>query len=110
MKATGSPRWYILKDKTPVPISNVVEWAMWFQLADADGSRVVGNWTFGDTHISTVFLGIDHQFGGGPPMLFETMIFGGTQAGYQARYSTWDEAQEGHMEICQQLARRKATP
>jgi len=47
-------------------------------------------------HVSTVFLGLDHSFGEGPPLLFETMIFGGPEDGYQDRYSTWDEAIEGH--------------
>ena len=50
----------------------------------------------GDISISTVFLVIDHSFGGGPPILFETMIFGGDHDGYQDRYATWEEAEEGH--------------
>jgi hypothetical protein len=46
--------------------------------------------------ISTAFLGIDHNYGDGPPILFETMIFGGDHDGYQDRYYTWNEAIEGH--------------
>lgn len=48
--------------------------------------------------VSTVFLGMNHNFGHGPPLIFETMIFGGSEDGWQARYSTWDEAVEGHAE------------
>jgi hypothetical protein len=46
--------------------------------------------------VSTVFLGLDHQWGDGPPLVFETMIFGGEHDQYQERYSTWDEAEAGH--------------
>jgi hypothetical protein len=47
--------------------------------------------------VSTVFLEIDHNFSPeGPPILFETMVFGGPLDGEQERYVTWDEAVEGH--------------
>ena len=49
-----------------------------------------------EVRISTVFLVIDHSFGDGPPLLFETMIFGGTYDEYQERYTTWDDAVDGH--------------
>ena len=52
----------------------------------------------GEAHVSTVFMAIDHQFGDGPPLLFETMIFGGDSSDHQQRYPTWDEAAEGHDE------------
>jgi hypothetical protein len=52
----------------------------------------------GDILVSTVFLGINHAFGDGPPILFETMIFGGVHDGYQARYQTWQQALSGHDE------------
>lgn len=52
----------------------------------------------GDCRVSTVFLVVDHNLtGSGPPHLFETMIFGGEKDGYQARCSTWDEAQAHHV-------------
>ena len=60
----------------------------------------------GPVHISTVFLGIDHRhFGDGPPLLFETMIFGGTLDHFQNRCSTWDEAEAMHAEAVE-LVRR----
>ena len=48
--------------------------------------------------VSTVFLGFDHGFldDNGPPILFETMIFGGKHDQYQERYTTWDDAVAGH--------------
>ncbi len=50
----------------------------------------------GETDISTVFLSIDHQFGDGPPILFETLVFGGDLDGEMDRYSTWEAAERGH--------------
>lgn len=85
---------YILDGKTPVR-ADLMTWARWFEKADT--ARIVAKTTIDDADISTVFLGLDHRFGGdGPPLVFETMIFGGPHDGYQERYSTWDEAEAGH--------------
>lgn len=46
--------------------------------------------------ISTVYLGLNHAFDEGPPLIFETMIFGGAHNEDQWRYSTEADAQEGH--------------
>lgn len=49
--------------------------------------------------VSTVFMGLDHRFGDdGPPLIFETMVFGGDEevGGYQERYSTEKDAIYGH--------------
>lgn len=53
----------------------------------------------GAVDVSTVFLGLDHQFGEGPPLLFETMVFGGPLDEEQRRYTTWAEAEAGHAEM-----------
>lgn len=51
-----------------------------------------------DIKVSTVFLGIDHRFGmAGPPILFETMVFGGLLDQEQMRYATMVEARAGHV-------------
>ena len=50
----------------------------------------------GNIEISTVFLGLDHSFGGKKPLLFETMIFGGKLDQEQERYTTWEQAEKGH--------------
>ena len=46
--------------------------------------------------ISTVFLGVNHSFDDGPPMLFETMVFGGKFDGKQTRCATWKQAEKMH--------------
>ena len=87
MKTKGK---YILKDKKPVEETDLLKWAEWFETAD----RVVAKTKIGEQEVSTVFLGLDHSFWGGKPLLFETMIF--PECEYQERYSTWEEAEEGH--------------
>ena len=82
---------FILKGHMAVP-ANLMTWARWFETAD----RKVANDRIGDIRVSTVFLGVDHNFDGGPPLLFETMIFGGPHDEYQEWYSTWEEAEAGH--------------
>jgi hypothetical protein len=62
--------------------------------------RIVEKTLKNGSEISTVFLCIDHNFGGeGPPIVFETMIFGGPLDGLQFRCCTWDEAVEQHKKI-----------
>ena len=51
--------------------------------------RKVANDEVGNYRVSTVCLVIDHNWGGGPPLIFETMIFGdGPLDKWQRRYST----------------------
>lgn len=88
---------YILKGKTPVRCDSVMEWAEWFHKAN----RKVATDTVGDVTVSTVFLALDHNYGSdGSPVLFETMVFGGVHDQMCRRYSTWDEAAEGHKVAC----------
>lgn len=82
---------YILDGKTPIA-TDLMTWAGWYETAD----RIVAKDDFGDMRISTVFLGLNHNYDDGPPLLFETMIFGGPHDDYQERYATWDEAEAGH--------------
>ena len=46
--------------------------------------------------MSTVFLGLDHNFGGGTPILWETLVFGGPLDGEMSRYETRLQAMQGH--------------
>lgn len=50
-------------------------------------------------HVSTVWLGLDHGHDGGDPVIFETMIFEGRFDGFCQRYSTYQEAVEGHWKV-----------
>lgn len=87
---------YILIGQSPVVEPDLLKWAEWFEHAD----RIVQQTDVGPYVVSTVFLGIDHQFGKGPPMLFETMVFiDGAAEDFQRRCSTWLEAEAQHAEV-----------
>ena len=59
-------------------------------------NEIVGRDEIGDILVSTIWLGMNHQWGAGPPLIFETMIFGGEHDQWQERYSTRAEAEAGH--------------
>lgn len=60
-------------------------------------NRTVNRTDVRGSTVSTVFLVIDHSFSNtGPPILFETMVFGGPLDGEQERCATWAEAQAMH--------------
>ena len=86
---------YILDGHTPVRCDDIMAWTQWFEQGD-DVRRVGLDENDGGVRVSTVFLGLDHGFGRGEPVLFETMVFGGSHDGDQKRYATWDEAVAGH--------------
>lgn len=113
---------YILDDNgNPVKCNNVLTFAMW--LEKSGSQRVVGQHTVGDYFISTVFLGLDHNFSDtGPPILYETMAFSSelqekeflgkkikmmleitdvdeSEENSQWRFSTKKEAKEWHYKV-----------
>lgn len=80
-------------DGEPVKVDDLMVWAEWFESAN----RQVASDSVGDVIVSTVFLGLDHNWNnGGDPVLWETMIFGGSHDGYCDRYSSRAEALAGH--------------
>jgi hypothetical protein len=55
--------------------------------------------------VSTVWLGINHSYWGGPPLIFETMVFCHFDhecdwLHEQCRYSTKEQALRGHAVMC----------
>lgn len=82
---------YRLVGKLAVPEPNLREWSKVF-----GENRHVGDTKIGGVRISTVFLGLDHSHGHGPPLLFETMVFRGGDGDETERYSSWAEAEAGH--------------
>jgi len=93
---------FILDGHKVVP-TDLDTWSRWFQRAN----RKVASDHIGDILISTVFLGLDHSYGSGPPLLFETMIFGGPHDQYQERYTTWEEAEAGHAKALEIVKEQK---
>jgi hypothetical protein len=66
---------YILDDHgNPKPCDNLIRWGEWF----GTHKRIVKQEKVGGSEVSTVFLGLDHNFSDeGPPVVWETMVFGG---------------------------------
>ena len=93
---------YILEGKVAVRCDDLLAWGAWLENA----VRHVADDTIGDVRISTVFLGLDHNWNpGGPPLLFETMIFGGDHDGDCERCSTWEQAEEQHRKAVDLVAK-----
>ena len=92
----SEPKYYILdEDHKPVVVDALV-WGKWF---GDHRKRRVAYTKVGERFVSTVFLGLDHNYDDeGPPILFETMIFEGDDGGDMWRYATWEEAEKGHAE------------
>jgi|SRR5882724_11404959 len=87
-------RHYILEGHKAVLLDDLLGWARWFETAEL---HVAHTQVTPNIRVSTVFLGVDHNFAGlGCPIIFETMVFGGPLDGEQERYSTWEEAESGH--------------
>jgi hypothetical protein len=86
--------WYILdKDNKPVK-STIIQHSEWIE-ANPE-RKAVKQEHIGDIFISTVFLGLDHSWNSDIPVLWETMIFGGEHDQYQDRYTSYEDALEGH--------------
>lgn len=93
--------------RTPVHEPDGVAWSRWFETS-GEARRVARTEIAGLGSISTVFLGIDHAFREGRPVLFETMSFLGGDDGeaFFARYHTWAEAEAGHAAIVREALRQ----
>lgn len=90
---------YVLDERgTPVLEPDLMTWARWMEDFYFDQRRVART-EVGDVHVSTVFLGADYNWSGGPPILYETMIFGGEYDQYQRRHHTRAEAVASHDQI-----------
>lgn len=81
------------------------------QISPERGSRLAENFSYkkvkstnlpGGKWVSTVWLGMDHAFGSGAPLIFETMVFP-SESDFTdldcRRYSTEEEAVTGHDEM-----------
>ncbi len=102
---------YIL-DASGIPVAepDILKWARWQESVsecDSDGKhgRHIGRTLVNGVVVSTVFLGLDHNFSDvGPPVLWETMIYREALEGehdrswldYQERYTSKADAIAGH--------------
>lgn len=103
---------YILHGTQPMLEPDRYRWSQWMKHADR---QVAHTEVCEGIEVSTVFLGLNHQHGEGPPLVFETLpfrhcspplvLYGGTTLdresldAFMERYSTWTEAEEGHARV-----------
>ena len=77
------------------------QWGMLHSLMEY---KAVAQTTVGHYWISTVWLGLDHSFGEGPPVIFETMVFRSEESDLECqRYATEAEAIAGHLRMVRQV-------
>jgi hypothetical protein len=100
--------YYVLDANGEPAVVDLDNWGAWFDDADARivmQTRIAKGravecrpraWGRGGVVVSTVFLAIDHAHDLGPPVLWETMIFGGLMDGDQWRYRSRLDALTGH--------------
>lgn len=93
-------------DRQGKQITDLLQWAKLFERGDYKRVAVTtlpdGKW------ISTVWLGLDHSFGSGPPLIFETMVFPSKDDMGDLdcdRYSTEEEALEGHQRMVEKWSK-----
>ncbi len=93
------PGHFILDDQNNIVSTDLLTWGCWLQ-KNMERRRVGRTKISDDVRVSTVFIGLDHNFEPtGPPLLFETMVFGGEHDGMQERYCTLEEAKKGHDDV-----------
>lgn len=84
------------------PEDDVIAWGKWFQVHGSERRVALDEW---DGHfVSTVFLGLDHQFGDGPPLLWETYADGDIIE----RYASKAGAMMGHKRVVDLLKEKDA--
>jgi hypothetical protein len=94
MKVSLARNYILDENNRPVVCENILEWSRWME-----NNKFIKQTKTDSYFVSTVFLGIDHNWSGkGPPVLFECMIFADDDWVDLAcqRYCTYDEALEDH--------------
>ncbi len=93
---------YILDENKNATPANFMDWANFFEKTE---NRIVNQEEIKEHQVSTVFLGLDHNWNpkSNVPLIFETMVFEPNSYSeiYCTRYSTWNEAEEGHKKAVQ---------
>lgn len=100
-------------DRAGVPMDDVMSWAESFDHANrrVGFTTVTGGNPPRTYEISTVHLGLDHGWGDGPPIIFETMVFGlDDDDEMMDRYSTEAQAREGHTAMVVQVSAMVSNP
>jgi len=75
----------------------LIDLMVWGKLLEDSDYRIINKTRLKGCTVSTVWLGLDHSFGGDRPLIFETMVFiKDFDEDYCERYTTLEEARDGH--------------
>lgn len=104
-----SPQYILDETGNPVPEPDFKAWGRWM----ATANRHVGKDDIDGVRVSTVFLGIDHQWAHDPPpVLWESMVFvDGVDLAEkfpsleQRRYTSREAAERGHADLVAEVRR-----
>lgn len=106
---------FVLNGRVAEACPDLVRWVKFMKNTEA---RRISETFVGPMRVSTVFIGLDHNFCEKcPPILFETMVFAPCEPeqvfsmtitseeipDYTRRYCTYEEAEAGHAEVVAQL-------
>jgi hypothetical protein len=104
-------------DKTGQPMDERKAFALRYNRPRGENAGAVSDYArigldeVGDARVSTVWLGLNHEYMPRcPPLIFETMIFGGDHGDYCVRYSTEAAAAAGHAAVVAALEAGQAPP
>jgi hypothetical protein len=100
---------YILDENgNAVRAEGLLSWAKWME--DHRAALHLAENKIGNARVSTIFLGLDYEHLAGIPLpidykptLWETMVFGGPYNRFMVRYTSKEDALEGHGNIVQML-------
>ena len=90
---------YKLDENKNVVKSSLEEWATFIEGRLPTNYNHVGDDTINGHRVSTVFLGLCHNFSyhNKIPIVFETMVFKNDRSSiFQEQYATWKQAEKGH--------------
>ena len=96
---------YVLDERGNAVAADMLTWARWFD--NADNRQLARTDLPGGGFVSTVFLGLDHGGGGGPPVLWESLVFDAAGLSVEdtmRRYTSREDALAGHEEIVAALS------
>lgn len=75
---------------------------LWFET----DKRQIARYERDGSFVSTIFLGLDHNFGDGPPILWETMMFHQGEWGPERRAASKEDALQNHANMCNLLDKK----
>ena len=79
----------------------------WGRLLESPEYKIVNQDKLGGYIVSTVWLGLNHNFSGGDALIFETMVFDTAGNDLEMeRYHTLEEAEKGHKEMINKFKKK----